>query len=62
MPAHEEVLQDIFAVRGGERLFANLAMQQPIVRAWSRLRAHDLIVRLAPGADEIDGIVFDHMD
>jgi hypothetical protein len=32
-PAYEEVLQDIFAIRRGERLSANLTMQQPIVGA-----------------------------
>jgi hypothetical protein len=32
-PAYEEVLQDIFAIGGGERLFANLAMQWQIAGA-----------------------------
>jgi hypothetical protein len=58
--AYEEVLQDIFAIRSGERLSANLTMQQPIVRAWCGLRAHDLIACLALGADELSGIVLDH--
>lgn len=60
-PAYEEVLQHIFAVRGGEWLFANLAMHRQIAGGRFRLRAHDLIARLAPGADEIDGIVFNHI-
>lgn len=32
-PAYEEVFQDIFAIHGGERLLANLAMQRHIARA-----------------------------
>src|SRR5262249_44488756 len=59
-PADEEVLQDIFAVARGERLFANLAMQRQIARARCRLGPHHLIARLAPRADEIGNIRFDH--
>jgi hypothetical protein len=59
-PAYEEILQDIFALGSGERLLANFAMQRPIAGAWFRLHAHNLIACLAPGADEIGGIVFDH--
>jgi hypothetical protein len=59
-PPYEEVLQDIFAIGRGERLFANLAMQLQIARARRRLGAHDLIARLAPRADEIGNIGFDH--
>ncbi len=32
-PAYEEVFQDIFAIHGGERLLANLAMQGHIAEA-----------------------------
>lgn len=32
-PAYEEVFQDIFAIHGGERLLANLAMQRHIAEA-----------------------------
>ena len=56
---YEEVLQDIFAIGRGERLFANLAMQRQIARARGRLGAHNLIARLAPRADEIGNIGFD---
>jgi hypothetical protein len=35
-PAYEEILQDIFAVGSGERLFANFAMQRPIAGAGFR--------------------------
>jgi hypothetical protein len=31
--AYEEVLQDILAIRSGERLFANLTMQRKIAGA-----------------------------
>src|SRR5262249_61062722 len=57
---YEEVLQDIFAIGRGERLFANLAMQRQIARAHGRLGAHDLIACLAPRADKIGNIGFDH--
>jgi hypothetical protein len=59
-PAYEEILQDIFAIGSGEQLFAIFAMQRPIAGAGFRLHAHDLIACLAPGTDEIGGIVFDH--
>jgi hypothetical protein len=59
-PLYEEILQDIFALGGGERLFANFAMQRHIAGACFRLRAYNLVACLAPGADEIGGIVFDH--
>jgi hypothetical protein len=59
-PAYEEILQDIFAIGRGEQLFAIFAMQRPIAGAGFRLHAHDLIACLAPGTDEIGGIVFDH--
>lgn len=59
-PAYEEVLQNIFAIGSGERLFANFAMQRPVAGAGFRLRAYDLIACRAPGADEISEIVFDH--
>jgi 2-iminobutanoate/2-iminopropanoate deaminase len=59
-PADEEVFQDIFAVASGERLFANLAMQRQIARARRRFGAHELIACLAPRADEIGNIGFDH--
>jgi hypothetical protein len=59
-PLYEEILQDIFAIGGGERLFANFAMQRHIAGACFRLRAYNLVACLAPGADEIGGIVFDH--
>jgi hypothetical protein len=58
-PLYEEILQDMFAIGGGERLLANFAMQRHIAGAWFRLRAHNLIACLAPGADEIGGTVFD---
>lgn len=59
-PLYEEILQDIFALGGGERLFANFAMQRHIARACFRLRTYNLIACLAGGADEIGRIVFDH--
>jgi hypothetical protein len=59
-PLYEEILQDMFAIGGGERLFANFAMQRHIDGACFRLRAYNLVACLAPGADEIGGIVFDH--
>ena len=59
-PLYEEILQDMFAIGGGERLFANFAMQRHIAGACFRLRPYNLVVCLAPGADEIGGSVFDH--
>jgi hypothetical protein len=59
-PLYEEILQDMFALGGGERLFANFAMQRHVAGACFRLRANNLVACLASGADEIGRIVFDH--
>ena len=55
--ACEEVLQDIFAIRRGERLLANFATQQVIKRLGLRLYPYHLVVRSTLRTGEAGGIV-----
>src|SRR6266545_2159664 len=52
--AHQEVFQNVFPMCCRERPFADRAMNRPIRRACVHFRAHNLIVRFAAGADEIN--------
>src|SRR5215467_5928705 len=55
--ACEEVLQDIFAIRRGERLLANFTTQQVIKRLGLRLYPYHLVVRSTLRTGEAGGIV-----
>src|SRR5262249_32280906 len=55
--ACEEVLQDIFAIRRGERLLANFTTQQVVKRLGLRLYPYHLVVRSTLRTGEAGGIV-----
>src|SRR5262245_52561346 len=55
--ACEEILQDIFAIRRGERLLANFTTQQVIKRLGLRLYPYHLVVRSTLRTGETGGIV-----
>jgi hypothetical protein len=55
-PADKEVFEDIlFAVSGGERLFARRAMDEVIGEARLGFHVHDLVARPHPQTKWIDG-------